>query len=241
MTGLSNFNGSLINASGYLMPAFSPITPDFAYCNTDYGNDLSESYGSTVVDRLPQQGYPVSYIVDRPSEEFHLPLQLSFRNVILSVEVAGPVNARSIQLVPRTLRDIAAFLTEYCLSGGRGGFATLMFEDVIDFVTNPGNALDTTFPSSAAFVTVSLTGLLPGFPMPGDTDPLIAFKMEKALVAAWQKMSPAEFLKRDVLRTRVLTFELQASRMRRRSQLKWWNWDNALGNSSRTDKEVSSA
>ena len=94
----------------------------------------------------------------------------------LSIEAAGPAGrtTQSVMIVPDTLRAMAAWLVQQCVAAahGIGGFITLSFASMINYVDRP-SLPPVPYPTSTTFITLTISGINGKRFWPGDTDPSI--------------------------------------------------------------------
>ena len=92
------------------------------------------------------------------------------------MEPSGPSIPATMQVRPDDIRKRAAAVIQTCVAGrsGIGGFATLGFSALSEYLLPPNPAtLTNVFPTRAAFVTVTVSGVQEKLSKPGDTDSAI--------------------------------------------------------------------
>ncbi|MCJ1227785.1 hypothetical protein MMC12_004444, partial [Toensbergia leucococca] len=90
--------------------------------------------------------------------------------------MAGPaVHPYSYTIIPSDVRSLAAWVIGQCVhgEGGIGGFGTLLFENMVNYVNAPTMNFNDPYPSSSTFFTLSVTGPIQKTIGPGDLDPMI--------------------------------------------------------------------
>ena len=214
------------NLTSLILPVTTPpITPNFAVCDSAYGWRLSPGNAISVIDKLPQNTFPVSYTVNQDLEApdiYDLPYETHSGGVSITVNVAGVADIDSILLVPNQIRGMAAYITEQCLEQrNSGGFMTKGIQGLVDYVTDPTSDLDARpYPSSTAFITVLLGKLDTAFAAPGDYDPNMAYFLQNTEFIAMNTME-AQYL--DIIGERMLWYTAQAARMTRLGNVAWWD------------------
>ena len=211
-----------------------PVLPDFGICYAWYGSHLSDSDARGAGIRLPTSNDYVDYILNNSSERFHLPFSAASGNLIIQIEIAGPIpNLLSVRIIPNMLRAMASFIQTNCISkSGIGGFVTLGIEKLFTYITEPQtNIARTPYPASTAFVTVMIGSRYRYLPPPGDYDPQMALALATVEGVAEDDAPPA---RKTVFAQRKAKFKRQALEMR--ALLKVW-WD--LASSSGLDDAAS--
>ncbi|MCJ1485259.1 hypothetical protein MMC06_005433 [Schaereria dolodes] len=170
------------------------IFPDFYVCDAAYGTSLSSLQCYLSLMQLDHGAHPIPYsVLARPQDTvpFSLPINAMQDRCSISVEVAGPARGQSVYLIPDTVRTIAQGLITTCVLGDRiGGFATINFSNLLDYVIEPttdhapGSAFLIPLAIKTQFVTVSVTGSFGRLLSPGDTDPKIPLNIAAALTQA---------------------------------------------------------
>ena len=226
---------SLVSPTTYGAPfPIAPVAPNFVFCYEAYGTNLRREDALRAGGRLPEGTVPVTYSVGIPdldgpaanvsaSEEgYQLPFLIFYGSVGLSVDVSGPVNIDSINLVPNDIRGMAAYVAIQCLGRhGVGGFITNKIQGLVDFVTDPASDIDQReYPDSTAFVTLAITNYEQSHTFPGDYDPQMAGFLRNVENAAVTSTPPRY---RDRIMQRVLKFTIALTRMRRlETEVTWY-------------------
>ena len=230
---------SIGNLTSYTPPvAIAPMAPDFKFCHAAYGLGLRRQDGIYAGGILPVGDLPVLYSATSAEEGGQaqsnvFPFSVQFGSTKISVEVAGPIDYDkfTISLVPNRLRGMAAYLANTCVgTRGMGGFATMGFQGLLNFVTDPLNSLDVPeYPISAAFITLSMTSLAEAHSYPGDHDPVIARVLAQAETNVLETVPQQYHLE---IADRVVRYTVQSQRMSRLGRLAWWNDEYNDANSS---------
>lgn len=215
------------NLTSYVPPApLAPTPPDFAFCHHAYGAHLMRSEGMYAGGILPQGETHIHYWVTREEQggSFQsntLPFDVSFGNVAVKVEIAGPVDIDKVFLVPNHIRGMAGYLANHCLgAGGVGGFVTASIQGLVDYIGDPGADLDApVYPDNTAFLTVTMSSLARIHTLPGDHDPYMAqFLQQVATNAMRTRGSPHA----GIFAERILRYAVQTQRMSRLGTIAWW-------------------
>lgn len=219
MLGLSNLTSAIEPVP------VEPILPNFALCHPAYGDTLKGPFGLTTASILPQGTTPTLYTIYQDKQgqasKYTLPFKVSYADVRIDVQVAGPVDATSMLLIPNEIRGMAAYLASVCGGGsGTGGFITSGIHGLVDFVTNPWSDLDAPrYPNSTAFLTVTMTSPQI-YTQAGDYDPEMALFLARAERNALDGIQPP-------LDVRILDrgrrFAVQATHMKRLGDVAWWD------------------
>lgn len=170
---------------------------------------------------------------------------------MIQVEVAGPRNPPSIELIPDEVRDLAKRVKGKCIEGTDhfGGFITADMSAMKNWVVNAETDLNdyyrkyhpTSYNSLAltqasfvnsthdlllatytSFITVALTGVVSDWLSPGNYDPTIPHILAQAEFAAIPK-APAQSPSRNDLLQRANRFLRQELKMEPRGhRIPWW-------------------
>lgn len=223
----------LVNLSSYVVPIpIQPTAPNFCYCDAAYGTGLRRNDAIHAGALLPQGTRPVTYSVEEAGSdglaanvsapEYQLPFLESRGSVSIAIDVSGPVNIDTINVVPNDIRGMVAWVANECLGRrGLGGFVTRRIQGLVDFVTDPTSNIDASiYPDSTAFLTVTVSNHETSHAFPGDYDPQLAVFLRKAAANALGRVAPAYHL---VIADRVVKFGIAMSRMRRlETEVPWW-------------------
>ena len=234
----------LLNPSLSLPFPIPPVSPDFVYCNGDYGTGLFPDDAYNAGDLLPRGTVPVPYSVEEPElydlaanvsalgVGYELPFLIFKGGLSLSIDVSGPVGIHLISVIPDDLRGMAAWVAHKCVvqGGGVGGFVTKRMQGLVDFVTDPAKDIeDPDYPDSAAFLTLMLSDHEQSATFPGDYDPQLAKVLRQAEIDAWARAGPRQ---RPVFQERIQMFTRSEMNMRRLgTDIPWWHgWESLQGN-----------
>ncbi|KAL8996660.1 MAG: hypothetical protein Q9169_003884 [Polycauliona sp. 2 TL-2023] len=206
-------------------PLGTPTLPDFDICDRRYGMNLDIPRCDVAASRLDAGSASTTYQISDQEGPHVLPRSIDYGGCAISIEVAGPPNPhQTYTLVPDAVRSLASHLINECVgrAGGRsGGFATMDLGRLIDFVVDPCADLDQ-YPSSSAFLTVSVTGSNFKNPSPGNYDPIIAQTLADATRDAAMRV-PASGQVRRTLMQRFQAFYRRAMTMSTGgSKYAWW-------------------
>ena len=239
---------NLVNLNSYVPPVpIPPVAPNFVFCSEAYGTGLIHDDALKAGGLLPQGRLPVTYSVEGEEidglavnvsaleADYHLPLLEYSGGAWLSVDVSGPVDINSINVVPNDIRGMAGYVASQCVGRhGVGGFVTKKIQGLVDFVTDPtSNIDDTPYPDSTAFLTLTLSTLQTSHSFPGDYDPQLALFLQEAEADALRRVEPRYHA---VIVDRIVKFAQVRSRMRRlETEVPWWVWwAGWLGQGQRT-------
>ena len=237
---------SLANLSSFMPPVpIPPVAPNFVFCSGAYGTGLIRDHAINAGGLLPQGTMPVTYSVEEPednlaanvsvlSPEYRLPFLESSGGVWIAVDVSGPVDINSINVVPNDIRGMAAYVANQCLGRGQvGGFITKRIQGLVDFVTDPRSDIDApTYPDSTAFLTLTVSNEQNTHTFPGDYDPEMAFFLQKAEGVALSRVHPSYHVE---IADRIVKFAIARSRMRRlKTEVPWWGGWLVSGNRTAT-------
>lgn len=238
MTSIGIFNASMIPA------AIPPVSPNFAFCNGDYGTGLSHNEALQAASLLPQGTMPITYSIEEPemndlvanvsATAYRIPFVEYFGDVTIAADVSGPIELDSIVIVPNDLRGMAAYVADQCIRHkGVGGFITKRIQGLVDFVTDPKSDIDAPrYPDSTAFLTVMVSDHQSVYAFPGDYDPEMALFLRKAEAYALSRVAPLYHIE---IARRVVKFAVAGSRMRRmETEVPWWDGGSVQGNRTGT-------
>ncbi|KAL2059612.1 hypothetical protein ABVK25_000905 [Lepraria finkii] len=134
-----------------------------------------------------------------------------------------------MDIVPNDIRKMADRVLLQCLTSlsHYGGFLTTDLQPLKDWVVGPDRNLDNPFPTSTAFLTVTIAKVVPGWLSPGNYDPVIPAILAEAELAAVQRTISGSALRADLL-LRTKRFVKQGAKMQPRGKhFTWWeNPDN---------------
>ncbi|KAL9118562.1 MAG: hypothetical protein Q9187_004893 [Circinaria calcarea] len=115
---------------------------------------------------------------------YGLPLLKSADECEVALELAGPgkIEGQTVMLIPDVIRGLAALVIQNCLVewGGVGGFVTEGFANMVNHVTAPDANLNSPYPPSSSFVTLTVSNIA-GDPSPGGYDSQIPIKLGQHL------------------------------------------------------------
>ncbi|KAL2038089.1 hypothetical protein N7G274_009036 [Stereocaulon virgatum] len=233
MAGLTNF-------TIWVPPVpIPPIAPDFVFCHSAYGRGLSHLRETAlrVAGTLPRDTSQIEYTVNDeevPYNVYDLPYQTHVGSPItITVDVSGPVNIRTIRLVPNNIRNMAAYVATRCIGNeGNGGFITMGIQHLVNFVTDPRSNLEAPiYPPDSVFVTVLASDVRSANSFPGDNDPELAHFLLETENTAYGMAQPQY---RDLFRRRMLKYSAQYERMTRLGRVSWWDEEDVGRNETVT-------
>lgn len=212
-------------------PPLVPTAPDYGICDRRYGSHLTPLLCGWAVDTLTLGDSLVPYTVHggAPGPQ-SLPYTAIFGNCKIWIEIAGPATPEIYQAVPNAIRGMAKWVIDQCVDGSRsgsgyGGFTTKDISKLTAYVTEPDTKISQTYPTSTAFLTVTVTGLWDQSiwpPSPGNYDPSIAEHLAEVEIDAWNLAAPGSPLRQD-LASRQQFFARQSMRMQTGgSSISWW-------------------
>ena len=229
---------NLVNPSSYLVPVSVPIVPpDSVHCYNDYGIHLQFDEALHAITQLPEGILPVTYTVGEPetknyaanvsalAAEHELPFLEFYGGLALSVKMSGPVDIRSVRIVPNVIREMAGWVASDCIARGAGvgGFVTYGIRGLIDFVIDPTSDLDIRpYPDSTAFLTLLISSHRTSDTSPGECAPAIATILRTAEQAAYHRAGPRY---KNLIAERVFRYRRSEIAMRRLGAVRWWDTD----------------
>jgi len=235
---------TLPNLTSYIPPTpIEPSLPDFAFCHPAYGAGLKKEHGLQTGGILPYGTNYVTYSVNHNKEgrasQYQLPIEVSYTNVKIAVQVAGPVNTQSMVLRPNDVRGMAAYLATFCAGRfGTGGFVTKRIRGLVDYVTDPIADLGAPeYPDSTAFITVTMSS--PDIrTSAGDYDPMMALFLQRTEEDASRRIPPSLQFETLEIADRIIRYGVQAGRMKRLGTLAWWDKSLLQGGMTGISKSI---
>ncbi|KAL6715431.1 hypothetical protein ACLMJK_006392 [Lecanora helva] len=227
---------SITNLTSYTPPIpLAPNPPDFSFCHPAYGTHLRRQDGLYAGGILPQGALPVDYIYTDDDEGGQvqlneLPYNVEYGGIVISVEIAGPVDIDTISIVPNRIRGMAGHIANTCVGQrGMGGFITHKIQGLVDFVTDPMTNLDDPeYPDSSAFITLTMSSPPGALSFPGDYDPVMARFLSQVENNALSRMAD-HGMQAEIL-NRMIRYGVQETRMSRLGSVSWWGASIANGN-----------
>lgn len=211
----------------------------YSYCQEFYGL-FPKSRDCVKATGLLEKGTSeFSYAVHSGIGPHALPLTKRYGTCMIQVDLAGPRLPRTYDIIPDDIRALADVVLESCVAGPSkiGGFATSDLQVMSGWITAEETKLDRPFPTSTAFLTVTLTNVVPDWLSPGNYDPIMAFHFSSVVLAAIER---AFTLREKVnLRQRAERLLRQGERMRPRgSRISWWERPSLGGKINGTSLEI---
>lgn len=225
-----------VNLSSSVPPVpIPPVAPNFLFCSGDYGSDLIRDEAMIAGSLLQQGTRPVTYSfkapdidshvanISVPDPGYHLPILEDYRGVLISVDVAGPVEINEFRVAPNDIRGMVAYVANECLGRqGTGGFITSNIRGLVDYVTNPASDIEAElYPDNTAFLTATVSSINSLHASPGDYDPQMPRFLWKTELDVFHRM--VEPYQREVIAGRILLFKRAEKRMRSgEPEMAWW-------------------
>ncbi|KAM0805562.1 hypothetical protein BDR22DRAFT_884552 [Usnea florida] len=195
----------------------------YSFCQAFYGKFSRSSDCVRAVGLLEKGASEVAYSVHSGHPPHSLPLSKSFGDCMVQVDLAGPRLPQTYNIIPDDIGHMASQVLSSCVTGPSevGGFATSDLQVMNGWLTNAETRLDRPFPTSTAFLTVTITQKVPDWLSPGNYDPIVAYHFAEVLYKAIDRT----FLLRDriELRKRAERLLRQGEKMRPRgNRVPWW-------------------
>ncbi|CAF9930722.1 MAG: hypothetical protein ALECFALPRED_004714 [Alectoria fallacina] len=218
-----NLTSSLLALAGQNLSS-TPLQDiaGYSYCQQFYGLFPNSHDCAKATDLLEKGTAEFSYAVHSGIGPHSLPLSKKYGTCMVQVDVAGPRLPRTYDIIPDDIRYLADQVLNSCVNGpfDIGGFATSDLQVMDGWITAEETNLDRPFPTSTAFLTVTLTSVVPHWLSPGNYDPMMAFHFSSVALAAIERAFTLR--ERVDLRRRAERLLRQGERMQRGDRVPWW-------------------
>lgn len=203
--------------------AIAPTPPNFHICNEFYGTDLTFNDCTLAGDNLPRSADPVYYYAGDLPPPSTLVWHFTVGGCTVLVERAGPNIQGHIQLVPDYLRGMVGWVISQCVTpSGLGGFVTVSFENMVNYIINPSTLFEEPFSPASSFFTVTVSKPRTKNEInPGKLDPTIPDALSDALFGVVRNMRAGSPFALHYLDGAIL-FMAEAVAMDREIELPWW-------------------
>ncbi|KAL9132388.1 MAG: hypothetical protein Q9175_006438 [Cornicularia normoerica] len=195
----------------------------YSYCQEFYGLFPKSRDCVKAIGLLEKGTTEFSYAVHNGIGPHALPLSKKYGTCMVQIDLAGPRLPRTYDIIPDDVRHLADVVLNSCVTGPFevGGFATSDLQVMSGWITAEETKLDRPFPTSTAFLTVTLTSVVPEWLSPGNYDPMMAFHFSQVAHAAIERAFTLR--ERIDLRRRAERLLRQGERMQPRgNRVPWW-------------------
>lgn len=218
-----NLTSSLLTLASHNLSSGLQDPQGYSYCHQFYGSFPNRRDCVKAIYLLEKGTEYITYDVHSGIGDHALPLSKSFGTCMVQVDVAGPRLPGTFDFIPGDIRHMAETVVGECVNGPNkiGGFATSDLQTVNGWITVPETSLDQPYPTSTAFLTVTVTSVVPDWLSPGNYDPIVAFHFSQVALLAIERAYTLAH--RIELRKRSSRFLRQGERMEPRgSRVPWW-------------------
>lgn len=195
----------------------------YSYCQEFYGLFPKSRDCVKAIDLLEKGTTEIPFAVHTGIGPHALPLSKSYGTCMVQVDVAGPRLPLTYDIAPDYIRHLADEVLNSCIKGPFevGGFATSDLQVMSGWITAEETKLDRPFPTSTAFLTVTLTSVVPDWLSPGNYDPIMAYHFSQIALVAIERAFTLRL--RIDLRRRAERLLRQGGKMEPRgSRVPWW-------------------
>lgn len=218
-----NLTSSLLALASQNLSSTLQDIGGYSYCQEYYGLFPNSRDCVKAIALLEKGNTYVSYAVHSGIGPHALPLSKSYGTCMIQVDVAGPRLPRTYDIIPDEIRHLADEVLNSCVTGPFeiGGFATTDLQVMNGWITAEETELDKPFPTSTAFLTVTLADVVPDWLSPGNYDPVMAFHFSQVALRAIDRAFTLR--ERIDLRERAERLLQQGERMQPRgNRVPWW-------------------
>ncbi|KAL9112213.1 MAG: hypothetical protein Q9187_007809 [Circinaria calcarea] len=205
------------------LPRIAPTPPNFHVCHEFYGQALTFNDCTLAGENLPRSADPIYYYAGDLPPPSTLIWHYTVGECTVSIERVGPNIQGHIRLVPDYMRGMVGWVISQCVTpSALGGFVTVSFENMVNYITNPSTRFEEPFSPASSFFTVTVSRPRTGIEIkPGERDPTIPATLSDALLDVAENMRVGSPFATRYWDGAVL-FATEALALDREGESSWW-------------------